>query len=36
MNISVEKVVSSEIKNLGKLLQLYLHDLSLYFPITFD
>ena len=36
MNISVEKVASSERKNLEKLLQLYLHDLSLYFPITFD
>ena len=36
MNISVEKVTSSERTNLEKLLQLYLHDLSLYFPITFD
>ena len=36
MNISVEKVASSERTNLEKLLQLYLHDLSLYFPITFD
>ena len=36
MNISVEKVTSSERTNLEKLLQLYLHDLSLYFSITFD
>lgn len=36
MDISVEKVTSIERTNLEKLLQLYLHDLSLYFPITFD
>jgi len=36
MNIIVEKVTLSEKKNLEKLLQLYLHDLSLYFPIVFD
>lgn len=36
MDISVEKVTFNERKNLEKLLQLYLHDLSLYFPIVFD
>lgn len=36
MNISIEKVQLDERNKLGKLLQLYLHDLSLYFPITFD
>ncbi len=36
MEISVEKVMSSERRNLEKLLQLYLHDISLYFPITFN
>ncbi len=36
MNISLKKVESKERKKLEKLLQLYLHDLSLYFPIPFD
>ena len=36
MKIEVEKVTISERDKLEKLLQLYLHDLSLYFPITFD
>ena len=36
LQVSVEKVASIERKKLEKLLQLYLHDLSLYFPITFD
>ena len=36
MKIRVEKVAYDERKKLEKLLQLYLHDLSLHFPITFD
>ena len=36
MSIRVEKVTSSERTNLEKLLQLYLHELSLYFPITYE
>lgn len=36
MNIDLEKVTKDEKNNLEKLLQLYLHDLSMYFPITFD
>ena len=36
MEIKVEKVAYRERKKMEKLLQLYLHDLSLYFPITFD
>lgn len=36
MNVSVEKVTLNEKNNLEKLVQLYLHDLSLYFSITFD
>ena len=36
MEIKLEKVAYRERKKLEKLLQLYLHDLSLYFPITFD
>ncbi|MDD6272842.1 MAG: GNAT family N-acetyltransferase [bacterium] len=36
MIINLEKVRKSERKKLERLLQLYLHDLSLYFPITFD
>lgn len=36
MNIKLEKVTKSEKNKVEKLLQLYLHDLSIYFPITFD
>ena len=36
MNIELEKVTAGERNKLEKLLQLYLHDLSMYFPITFD
>ena len=36
MDISVEKVTSSERTNLEKLLQLYLHDIRLYITITLD
>lgn len=36
MNIKLEKITKVEKDKLEKLLQLYLHDLSLYFPITFD
>ena len=36
MNIDLEKVTKNEKNKLEKLLQLYLHDLSIYFPITFD
>ena len=36
MNIELEKITKSEKNKLEKLLQLYLHDLSIYFPITFD
>ena len=36
MEIAVEKVKNSERKKLERLLQLYLHDLSLYFPISFN
>lgn len=36
MNIELEKVTKDEKNKVEKLLQLYLHDLSMYFPITFD
>lgn len=36
MNIELEKINKVEKNKLEKLLQLYLHDLSVYFPITFD
>ena len=36
MKIDIEKVTESGRKKLEKLLQLYLHDLSLYFPIPFN
>ena len=36
MNIKLEKVTLKDKNKLEKLLQLYLHDLSLYFPITFN
>lgn len=36
MNIKLEKVTIESRKKLENLLQLYLHDLSLYFPIPFD
>ena len=35
MNIKLEKVRLEDRNKLERLLQLYLHDLSLYFPITF-
>ena len=36
MNIELIKVNKNERTKLEKLLQLYLHDLSLYFPLDFD
>lgn len=36
MNIKLEKATKDEKNKIKKLLQLYLHDLSMYFPITFD
>ena len=36
MNIKLEKIIKDEKHKLENLLQLYLHDLSLYFPIDFD
>lgn len=36
MDIKLEKVTKDEKNKVEKLLQLYLHDLSMYFPITFD
>ena len=36
MNLEIKKVEITEREKLEKLLQLYLHDLSLYFPITFN
>ncbi len=36
MEIAVEKVKNGERKKLERLLQLYLHDLSLCFPISFN
>lgn len=36
MNIKLVPVKKTEIKILEKLLQLYLHDISSYFPIDFD
>ena len=36
MDINIEKVNSNEREQLERLLQLYLHDISLYFPITFN
>lgn len=34
--IKIERITKNEIDKLNNLLQLYLHDLSLYFPITFN
>ena len=36
MNLEIKKVRLKEREKLEKLLQLYLHDLSLYFPISFN
>lgn len=36
MNIELIKVNKNEKEKLEKLLQLYLHDLSIYFPLDFD
>ena len=36
MNIKLEKARLEDRNKLERLLQLYLHDLSLYFPITFN
>lgn len=36
MNIELIKVKKNEKEKLKKLLQLYLHDLSIYFPLDFD
>lgn len=36
MNITLTKVNKNEKNLLNNLMQLYLHDLSLYFPIDFD
>lgn len=36
MNLEIKKVGLKEREKLEKLLQLYLHDLSLYFPISFN
>lgn len=36
MNIELVKVNKNEKEKLEKLLQLYLHDLSIYFPLDFD
>lgn len=36
MNLEIKKVGLKEREKLEKLLQLYLHDLSLYFPIPFN
>jgi len=36
MNLEIKKVELTEREKLEKLLQLYLHDLSLYFPIPFN
>ena len=35
MNIELIKVNKNEKEKLEKLLQLYLHDLSIYFPLDF-
>jgi len=36
MNLEIKKIELDERKKLEKLLQLYLHDLSIYFPIPFN
>ncbi len=36
MNINIEKITLDKKEILERLLQLYLHDISLYFPITFN
>lgn len=36
MNISIERISKSEKNKLENLMQLYLHDLSFYFPIDFN
>lgn len=36
MDLEIQKVEQTEKEKLEKLLQLYLHDLSLYFPIPFN
>lgn len=36
MNLDVQKVTIIEKNKLEKMIQLYLHDLSLYFPISFN
>lgn len=36
MNLKIKKIEQKEKSKLEKLLQLYLHDLSFYFPIDFD
>ena len=36
MNIEIEKVMPNDRNKLENLLQLYLHDLSFYFPISFN
>ena len=36
MNVEIRKIAKREKKKVEKLLQLYLHDLSEYFPIPFD
>ena len=36
MNLKIRKIEKKEKSKLEKLLQLYLHDLSFYFPIDFD
>ena len=36
MNIVVEKISKKDKEKLERLIQLYLHDLSLYFPISFN
>ena len=36
MNLKIKKIEKKEKSKLEKLLQLYLHDLSFYFPIDFD
>lgn len=36
MNIKINKIELTEIEKLKKMMQLYLHDLSIYFPIDFN
>lgn len=36
MNIKLKRIIKKNKNKLEKLIQLYLHDLSLYFPIDFD